>query len=128
MNKVMQFGVTAGGVDFPLAETLTPSAVTPGIELIRNAERSLNGSMTVDVVGQKKNYELSWSLLSNDDFVSVCNYFPPSSVVQFYETSHDADGSEKRSSMYCIVDDLSYQPVVYESLMWQNVVVKLAER
>lgn len=108
-----------------LAGALTPGAVIPGVEVIRNSERSLDGTMTVDIVAKKRTYELVYQLLSNDNYIKLMGKFPIATQVAFKELITGLN-SEDMAAKY-LVDSVSYKPVYYEELMWQEISIKLIE-
>ena len=102
--------------------TLVPSSVRQGDQVTRTAERSLNGSMHVDMSYRKATLEITWDGLEDAELDEVKNIFPNDgeiSVELFGKTSSQA-------KFY--LDSLDYIPMFLGGqLYWRNVTAKLVQ-
>ncbi len=101
---------------------LVPSSVRQGDQVTRTAERSLNGSMHVDLSYRKATLEITWDVLEDAELDEVRTVFPSAgeiSVELFGKTSSQA-------KFY--LDSLDYIPMFLGGqLYWRNVTAKLVQ-
>lgn len=119
-------------------QAMNPSAIQPDIEIIRNTERALDGTLHIDVVAQKKSLEIVWELVTATEYQSIKARCPLDKLVTvkcFLKTGNSyldaftsqiVSGTNSAYSMY--PDSISGTPVILENgLYFQNVTVKLVE-
>ncbi len=114
-----------------------PSSIQPNIEIIRNTERSLDGTMYIDVVAQKKSLEIVWDLVTAAEYQTIktrCSLDALCSVKCVLKTDGSymdaftsaAVSAETVYSMY--VESVAATPVILENgLYFQSVKVKVVE-
>ena len=104
---------------------LAPDAVTPKTELINNSERSLDGTMNIDIIARKVSLEVSWSVLSAGDMTTV-NKIAESAGT--YEVIYISPETSAQKTIIAYVEDFSYTPFFVGShLQWKDVTLKLTE-
>lgn len=108
-----------------------PTSIQPGVEIIKNTERALDGSLCCDVVAEKQSLEIVWDVLDGAAFEEVKNRFSPFTAVEvsycFDEEGKDAAQIAKANRTY-LADEVSYLPYVMGgAVYWQSVTVKLVE-
>lgn len=103
-----------------LSGTKEPSSISPSTTIKRNSERSLDGTLNVDIVYEKTTVDITWDFLSNSDFESLISLFPKDVTIQ-------ASLFEKASKEF-YVEEISYSPLyVNDELCWQNLSITLTE-
>jgi len=101
----------------------TPSMVLPSMEIIKNAERSLDGSMNVDIIKSKKKIEVMFPLLTTEALKVIMDKFnndelKPHEVQCYGEPAID-----------CYVESIDYLPFMTasEDIMWKDVTITFIE-
>ena len=107
------------------AGDLLPDMVMPSVEIVKNEERSINGTMNVDIVARKVKLEISWSFLDATNMAIVTTIAEKSSA--FEVTYTDAKNSED-NTITAYVSNLSYTPYfVGDKINWKDVKLELNE-
>ncbi|MBQ8749309.1 MAG: hypothetical protein IJZ29_02420 [Clostridia bacterium] len=100
--------------------TNLPSSLVPSYEITRNTERSLDGTLYVDLVYQKEALEINWDYLSDSDFQQLKSSVNPKEVVQISYLNNDA------KDYY--VESIDATPfIIDDEIAWQAVQVKVVE-
>lgn len=88
--------IKIGTTDLP-----TPSEYSVSINDLTKAERTANGTMTIDRVATKRKIELSWRYLSRNDLQTMLNLF---NDVKFQVTYMDPVTNANRTSYFYVGD------------------------
>jgi hypothetical protein len=137
-------GLTLGGNTY----NLRPAAVNPSLEIIKNAERSLNGTMNVDVIAKKQTIEVVFPVIDDDTFDLLIELFnsadaalktytiecykkPPQGGPQGEQQQSGGEqqgGGSQSNEKKWYIDGISYIPfAVGDEMRWQNFTVKFEE-
>lgn len=104
---------------------LLPDMIMPKIELINNAERSLDGTMNIDVIARKINLEVSWSVLSSENMSIVSGIGNRAGT---FEVTYISPDSSAEKTIVAYAADLSSTPFfIGKELKWKDVALKLVE-
>lgn len=113
--------------------SIVPAAIKPGVEIIKNSERSISGKMCIDFVAQKLNLEIVWDLLTQQEFEKVqaalCGYDLKRVEYLVTEPSllRSSAEAEPEGKQYYF-DGLAFVPaIVNGEIHYKNVAVKMAE-
>lgn len=104
---------------------MTPSSISPTVEIIKNEERSLDGTMNVDIVGRKIQLKVMWDLLNAEDMQQLLKLEQSTNIlsVEYYDAK--ASGLKKINAY---VNGVEYTPYFRDdSINWQNVSLSLVE-
>ena len=103
-----------------LSGTKEPSTISPSTTIKRNTERSLDGTLNVDIVYEKATVDIAWDFLDNNDFETILNLFPKDTTIQvslFENTAREY-----------YVESISYSPFyLNDELCWQNLQISITE-
>ena len=105
-----------------------PNEITLSFESLDKFERTMDGTMVVDLVGKKEKVEVRWNYLPDADMKLLASEIKSGSFV-----SIDYASAEQQTIKTIIVraTDLQYMPF-YEwakkRIVWQSVVVSFSER
>jgi len=110
-----------------------PSQIIPGLEIIKNEERSMSGRMHVDIIDNKENLQIVFDVLSEPELRAVMQAFgiktisPDGIAVEYFNTNLSNNLSNMvRRTMY--VRDFTFDPLIVEDgIRWRNVTIQLAE-
>lgn len=112
---------------------LLPSSVSPTSELIKSADRSLDGTMNVDITGVKISLAVSFDYLEDKDFQFISDIFdlqkqaakyPDGITVEYFDIKDS--GAKKRIT--CFIDSVDYMPFIMEdTIAWRDVKINLVE-
>lgn len=103
-----------------LSGTKEPSNISPSTTIKRNTERSLGGTLNVDIVYEKASVNITWDFLNNDDFESILNLFPKDTTIQ-------VSFFEKEAKEY-YVESISYSPFYKnDELCWHDLQISITE-
>ena len=105
-----------------------PSEITVSPENLDKAERTMDGTLVVDVIGTKRKVDVKWEYLSKEDMTILANATKDSAFTMI--TFHDkATGA--LISMTARGEGLTYCPFYNWSrgvLMWKSVAITFTER
>jgi len=131
-----------------------PSQILPGIEYVKNAERSLGGKLHVDISDSKQTLQVVFDMLNPTDFKKIKTIFevespdPDGLPVEYFanemteeeaeESSPESnpgpyeavDYSDEPTPIPCkfFVQEFTYYPLVTENgILWRDVTVNLVE-
>jgi 6-pyruvoyl-tetrahydropterin synthase len=118
--------LTIDGKKFNGDEMPLPSYIYPSKDILKRAERTIDGTMTVDVKNVKVKLEVVFDILGDKHLNDVTDLLLQDGLreipVEFLSESAGAQ------SIIAYLDDLSYTPyVVGGSMMWQNVKLTFVE-
>lgn len=103
-----------------LSGTKEPSSISPNTTIKRNTERSLDGTLNIDIVYEKATVEISWDFLDNNDFDTIIKLFPKNETIEVALFEKDA------KEYY--VENISYNPFyLNDTLCWQNLQITITE-
>ncbi len=112
---------------------LLPSGVSPVNELIKSADRSLDGTMNVDITGVKTSLEITFGFLSDSDFGLICEIFDLAEQAEKYPDGliaeyFDIRDSGAKKSVTCFIDNMTYTPfIINDAIGWRDVKINLVE-
>jgi len=123
MNKVL---LSVGTTDFDGRQAPLPSYVMPKIEKIKNIQRSIGGTLHIDIAAAKRHLEIMFELLSQEQFDDIRNIFDSDNAEGLSIKYFDRRGLADDARFY--VDDITYEPwIIGDIIKWKNVVVNLLE-
>lgn len=102
---------------------LCPSDIKESVDILKNTERALDGTLYVDFTNRKKALEIYWCYLSKDNLKKVLDAFAVDKVleVDYYNNTEEA-----KNKFY--VDEISYIPkYINEELVYTDIVISLLE-
>lgn len=112
---------------------ILPASVSPAVELIKSADRSLNGTMNVDITGVKTSLEVTFGYLEDKNFQLVSEVFnlaeqaenyPDGVEVEYFDIKNS--GAKKRIT--CFVDNMTFTPFILNDVIaWRDVKINLIE-
>lgn len=105
-----------------------PTEITCSADSLDKEERTVDGTMVVDLVGSKRKLEVSWEYLSKEDMKLLATETKSGTFVTV--TYNDSTTGEL-TSMTARAKDLQYQPYydwAKSRLMWKGVSVSFVER
>ena len=103
-----------------LSGSKEPSTISPNTTIKRNTERSLGGTLNIDIVYEKSSVDITWDFLNNADFETILNLFPKNSTIS-------VSLFEKPNKEY-YVENISYMPFYKnDELCWQNLQISITE-
>ncbi len=111
------------------SDDFVPDAVVPKTELISNSERSLDGTMNIDIIARKVSVEASWSMLSAKNMAVLNNISNLTENVRVtYIVADDNTDEHTTKTITAYVEDLTYTPFfIGDRLQWKDVTLKLTE-
>ena len=104
-----------------------PTELTVSPEILDIAERTVDGTMVVNIIGTKRKVDVSWEYLSKEDMVILSNAVKSSIFADV--SFHDSMGS--LVTMTARAENLTFQPHynwAKGQLMWKGVSVSFTER
>ena len=105
-----------------------PSEITHSFESLDKFERTMNGTMVVDLIGNKDKIDVSWDYLSDTDMKLLALELRSGAFVTIdYNTAEQSD----IKTITARGTDLTYMPYydwARKRLMWQGVSVSFVER
>ena len=105
-----------------------PTEITLSFESLDKFERTMDGTMVVDLVGKKEKVDVRWDYLPDSDMKLLASEIRSGSFV-----SVDYASAEQQTIKTIIAraTDLKYMPYYEWSkkrIIWQNVLVSFSER
>lgn len=99
---------------------LKPSTVSPSTTIKRNTERSLGGTLNVDIVYEKATVDITWDFLTQAEFDNILNEFPKDRIISVSLFGKPA------KDYY--VESISYNPFYRnDELCWQSLSISITE-
>lgn len=105
-----------------------PTELTVSPEILDKAERTVDGTMVVDIVGTKRKVDVSWDYLSKEDMTTLTKAIGGD---KFAEITYHDNATGILETMMARSEGLSYQPHynwVKGKIMWKSVSVSFAEK
>jgi hypothetical protein len=109
-----------------------PNLVNPGKEIIKSAERTIDGTMAVDVSAVKNKLDVIYSVLKQEDFKEILKLtditnFPEGLIID-YLGNMDKNQKEATEDKKWYLDDIKYTPFFLgNEHKWQNVILTFIE-
>jgi hypothetical protein len=108
-----------------------PSSITQTKTKIQNTDRTLDGTMVVDIVAIKNVVNVEWSIMYNTDFRNLINEISNSGFCTIDYFDGDSTAELVLKNITAIPSDISYEQFYdYQtnSIIWKNVKVSFTER
>lgn len=112
---------------------LLPTSVSPAYELVKSADRSLDGTMNIDITGVKTSLEISFGYLDDKNFQFVADVFdlknqaekyPDGITVEYFDIKDS--GAKKRIN--CFIDGFNFAPfILNDTIAWRDIKINLVE-
>lgn len=102
-----------------------PSNIIEGVDILKNTERGLDGTLYVDFTNKKRTLEVSWGYLTKNGLDTILNAFPVERVI---DLKYYNDTEEKGTARKFYADEISYTPrYINGELTYTDVVISLLE-
>jgi len=103
-----------------------PSSVTPEVDVIRNIERALDGTVNIDVVAEKNSITFNWELITSLEYNSIKNSYKFDSVHKLNIPQNLNGVAVTDKEFY--VDSVSGTPIILNGeFYFQDISVKFVE-
>ncbi len=105
-----------------------PTELTVSSETLDNVERTVDGTMVVDIVGVKRKVDVCWEYLSKEDMTTLAKSVDGD---KFTEISYNDNFTGNLVTMTARSEGLTYQPHydwVMGKIMWKCVSVSFTEK
>jgi len=105
-----------------------PTSVSPSFSYVELEERTANGRLVVERVGEKKNPTFNWGLIPANELEKILNIL---STGVFHELTYpDPRGGERHTIMAKLTGELTISSwrVIAGRRWWQNVSMTYIER
>lgn len=115
------FKVNGKKIKAPTELTVTP-------EVLDKAERTADGTMVVDIIGEKRKVDVNWEYLSKEDMTALAKAI---GADKFAEISFHDNGTGDLVTMTARSEGLTYQPHydwAKAKITWKSVSVSFTER
>lgn len=109
-------------------EIKAPKEISISPEVLDKSERTLDGTMVVDVIGTKRKVDVSWEYLSKENMTTLTNAI---SGEKFTEITFHDNSTGSLVTMTARSQGLSYKPYydwAKDKIMWQSVTVSFSEK
>ena len=105
-----------------------PTELSISPEILDKAERTVDGTMVVDIIGTKRRVDVSWEYLSKEDMTTLTKAIGSDkfTVIEFRDTA-----TSNMVTMTARSEGLTYAPHydwAKSRLMWKSVSVSFTER
>jgi len=105
-----------------------PSKIKTSTQKIQKSERTIDGTMVIDLVAIKNSVQVSWDILSSDDLKKLLNEIKSGFVTINYV---DASVDEDTKTIVAQPGDISYSPFYdygSSSIVWKDVSITFTEK
>lgn len=105
-----------------------PSEITVSSEILDKEERTVDGTMVVDIIGVKRKADVSWEYLSKEDMAILADACRHD---KFTTVSFHDGATGQLISMKARAEGLTYMPHydwAKSKLMWKSVTVSFKEK
>ena len=105
-----------------------PTEITCSADSLDKEERTVDGTMVVDLVGSKRKLDVSWEFLSKEDMKLLS---AETKSGTFVTVTYNDSTTGELTSMTARAKDLQYQPYydwAKSRLMWKGVSISFVER
>ena len=105
-----------------------PTELSISPEILDKAERTVDGTMVVDIIGTKRRVDVSWEYLSKEDMTTLTKAIGSDkfTVIEFRDTA-----TSNMVTMTARSEGLTYAPHydwAKSRLMWKSVSVSFTEK
>lgn len=106
----------------------SPTELTISPEILDKAERTVDGTMVVDIIGMKRKVDVSWEYLSKEDMAvlaAACRH-DLFATISFHDNASGA-----LTTITARAEGLTYLPHYHwarSMLMWKSVTVSFKEK
>lgn len=105
----------------------SPKEISHSSDILDKIERTMDGTMVVDIIGKKERIDVSWDYLSKDQMMILNNEVKASNFITISYRSIE-DGS--LITLLTVFKDLTYSPGydwVGNKVIWKNVSISFEE-
>ncbi len=105
-----------------------PTEITISPESLDKAERTMDGTMVVDIIGTKRKLDVNWEYLSKEDMKTLATAVKSTAFTTV--TFHDKD-TGNLVSVVARAEGLTYSPYydwANDKLIWKGVAVSFKEK
>lgn len=105
-----------------------PKDIMHSYEVLDKVERTMDGTMVVDLIGKKQKVDVSWSFLTRENMIALNNELSSSSFVTI---SYRDINTGTLISLSTKPKDFTYSPSydwVHNKVIWRNVSISFEER
>lgn len=105
-----------------------PKEISVSSETLDKAERTVDGTMVVDVIGTKRRVDVSWDYISQEDMTILTNAIGGD---KFTEIAFHDNKTGQLVTMTARSEGLTYQPHydwAKSRIMWKSVSATFSER
>lgn len=106
-----------------------PTSIEQGKFKIQQSDRTINGTMVVDIIAVKNKVNFSWNYMSDSDLRKLLNEINSQTFVTV--EYKDPDNENDLKSMIAETSEISYRPHydnMTQSVIWKEVKVEFLER
>ena len=100
--------------------TKNPTAIEHGKQIIQNSDRTIDGTLAVDIIAVKNKITVTWSYMTEADFNKLTAELNQSS----FPTVECYDANNLLRTFTVILSDLTYSPHYFsptQGLIWKDV-------
>ena len=108
-----------------------PTSITQSKTKILNKDRTLDGTMVVDIVAIKNVVNVEWSIMYNTDFRKLINEISSSGFCTIDYFDGDSTTASSMKSVTAMPSDIIYEQYydyLTNMIIWKNVKVSFTER
>ena len=106
----------------------SPTEITISPEILDKVERTVDGTMVVDIIAKKRKVDVSWEYLSKEDMTTIVNQIGKD---KFLEISFHDNSTGELVTMIARAEGMTYQ-LYYNwaksKIMWKAVSISFSER
>lgn len=106
----------------------SPTSISLSYENLDKSERTMDGTMVVDIIGKKRKVSVSWEYLSKEDMAMLSTEIKASAFSTITFVDNQTGGS---ITIAAKASDLDYSPHydwVNSKIMWKSVNISFIER
>lgn len=106
----------------------SPAEISISPEHLDKAERTMDGTMVIDVIGTKKKVDVSWKYLSKEDLQILSS---ETGSDRFSDISFHNKETGELETIQARAENLTYMPYYdwsKEKLMWKSVSISFKEK
>lgn len=106
----------------------SPKEISHSYEILDKTERTLNGTLVVDIIGKKKQIDVTWEYLSKEDMTILTEEVNTNT---FQDIEYIDPETGEATTMVGRLKDFTYSPGydwVNTKVRWNNVTVSFVEK
>lgn len=106
----------------------SPTEMSVSEEDLNKAERTMDGTMVIDIIGRKTKLNVSWEYLRKDE---MCMLREAGSRSMFVTVSYYAPDTGELTTMTARAEGLAFQPYydwAKAELLWRSVSISFTEK